>query len=67
MKSKINSIYQNQLWYLVNTSEWVKPIGCKIVFKKKIDMEVNMHTYKTRLVAKGFTQKHDIDDNEIFY
>ncbi len=58
MRSEMESMYTNQVWNLVDAPEGVKPIGCKWVFKKKIDMDGNVITYKGRLVAKGFTQIH---------
>ncbi|KAJ9544508.1 hypothetical protein OSB04_024215 [Centaurea solstitialis] len=41
-------------------------VGRKWVFKKKTDMDGNVHTFKARLVAKGFTQTHGIDYEETF-
>ena len=66
MKSEMDSMYTNQVWTLVDPPEGVKPIGCKWVFKKKTDMDGNVHTYKGRLVAKGFKQVHGIDYDETF-
>ena len=66
MKSKMESMYANQVWTLVNPPEGVKPIGCKWVFKKKIDVDGNVQTYKARLVAKGFKKIHGIDYDETF-
>ena len=66
MKSEMDSMFDNQVWTLVDPPEEVKPIGCKWVFKKKIDMEGNVQTYKARLVAKGFKQIHGIDYDETF-
>ena len=57
MESKMDSMYTNQVWTLVNPLEGIKPIGCKWIFKKKTDMEGNVITYKDRLVAKGYHQK----------
>ena len=34
--------------------------------QKKIDMDGNVHTYKGRLVVKGFKQIHSIDYDETF-
>ena len=66
MKSEIDSMYENQVWTLVDPPEGVKPIGCRWVFKKKRDMDGNVQTYKARLVAKGFKQIHGIDYDETF-
>ncbi|WOG86431.1 hypothetical protein DCAR_0205635 [Daucus carota subsp. sativus] len=66
MKSEMDSMYENQVWTLVDLPEGVKPIECKWVFKKKTDMDGNVQTYKARLVAKGFKQIHGIDYDETF-
>ena len=47
----------NQVWTLVDAPEGVTPIGCKWIFKKKIRVDGQVETYKTRLVAKDFRQK----------
>jgi hypothetical protein len=54
MESEIQSMYDNQVWNLVDPIDSVRPIGCKWVFKKKTDKDGNVHIYKARLVAKGF-------------
>lgn len=56
----------NQAWTLVDPPEWLKPIGCKWIFEKKIDMDGNVHAYKAWLVAKDFKKNHDIDYDETF-
>ncbi|KAK8686089.1 hypothetical protein V6N13_125116 [Hibiscus sabdariffa] len=66
MRSKMDSMSNNQVWTLVEPPEGIKPIGCKWVFKKKTDMDGNVQTYKGRLVAKGFRQIHGIDYDETF-
>ena len=66
MKSEIDFMYTNQVWTLVDATEGVKPIGCKCVFKKKIDMDGNVQTYKARLVAKGYRQRHGVNYDETF-
>ncbi|KAK9027896.1 hypothetical protein V6N11_067717 [Hibiscus sabdariffa] len=66
MRSKMDSMSENQVWTLVEPPEGIKPIGCKWVFKKKTDMDGNVQTYKGRLVAKGFRQIHGVDYDEIF-
>ncbi|GKC67581.1 retrotransposon protein, putative, ty1-copia subclass, partial [Tanacetum coccineum] len=43
-----------------------KTVESKWLFKKKTDMDGNIHTYKSRLVAKGFTQTYEVDYEETF-
>jgi hypothetical protein len=66
MDSEIKSMYDNQVWNLVDQQPGRKTVGCKWIFKKKIDMDGNVSTFKARLVAKGFTQTPGIDYDETF-
>ncbi|KAK8957726.1 hypothetical protein KSP39_PZI001286 [Platanthera zijinensis] len=66
MKSEIQSMYDNQVWNLVDLPDGKKSIPCKWIFKRKMDMNGNMTTYKARLVAKGFSQVQGIDYDETF-
>nr|GEX13585.1 putative retrotransposon Ty1-copia subclass protein [Tanacetum cinerariifolium] len=51
MKSEIMSMYDNQVWNLVDTTPGLKMVGCKWIFKKKIDMDGKVHTYKARFLV----------------
>ncbi|KAJ9542108.1 LOW QUALITY PROTEIN: hypothetical protein OSB04_028614 [Centaurea solstitialis] len=66
VKAEMQSMYDNQVWELENLPQHCKVVGHKWVFKKKTDMDGNVHIYKARLVAKGFTQTHGIDYDETF-
>ena len=66
MKAKMDSIYANQVWSLVDPPKGVIPIGCKWILKRKIGADGKVETYKTRLVAKGFRQREGIDYEETF-
>lgn len=49
-------MYDNQFQNLVDPTLDLKTIGCKRIFKKKIDMDENVQTFKARLGVKGYTQ-----------
>jgi Reverse transcriptase (RNA-dependent DNA polymerase) len=61
MDEEIKSMYDNRVWDIVTLPEGVKSIGCKWIFKTKKDSEGNVKIYKTRLVAKRFTQKEGMN------
>ncbi|KAJ9552655.1 hypothetical protein OSB04_016700 [Centaurea solstitialis] len=66
MKAKMQSMYNNQVWELTDLPQHCRAVGRKRVFKKKTDIDGNVHTFKATLVAKGFTQTHGIDYDETF-
>ena len=51
---------------MVYPPKGIKPIGCKWVFKKKIDTEGKVVTYKARLVAKCNRKKQGVYYDETF-
>jgi hypothetical protein len=53
----MNSILFNETWELVDRPYGCKLVGCKWVFKKKLRPDGTIDKYKTRLVAKSYTQK----------
>ena len=66
MRSEMDSMFENQVWDLIDLPDGVKPIGSKWIFKLKTDTDGNISVYKARLVAKGFRQIHGIDYDETF-
>ena len=56
MKSEIGSMYENEVWTLVDLPNDPRPIENKWIFKKKTDADGNVTVYKGQLVAKGFRQ-----------
>ena len=67
MKSELDSMYSNQVWDLVKAPNDIKCVGCKWVYKRKRGIDGNVETFKTRLVAKGYTQKEGIAHEETFF
>jgi hypothetical protein len=66
MRSEIDSMGDNQVWNLVDPPDGVKAIECKLIYKKKKDMDGNVHIYKALLVTKGFRQVQGVDYDETF-
>ncbi|GKA55037.1 retrotransposon protein, putative, ty1-copia subclass [Tanacetum coccineum] len=50
MKREIQSMYDNQVWNLVDTTPGIKMVGCKWIFKKKTNMDGKVHNYKARIM-----------------
>ena len=66
IKSEINSMHSNQVWTLVDPPEGIVPIGCKWIYKRKINTDGKIETYKAKLVAKDYSQYDGIDYQKTF-
>ena len=66
VNNEIESLIYNRTWKLVDLSPGCKTIGCKWVLRKKLKSDGSIDKFKTRLVAKGFKQKADLDFFDIF-
>jgi hypothetical protein len=66
MKSEIRSMYDNQVWTLVDIPSDHKAVENKWIFKKKTGADGNVTVYKARLVAKGFRQIQGVDNDGTF-
>ena len=56
----------NDVWIEVDLPPNAKLVGSKWLYKKKTDMDGIVHTYKARLVSKGFTQTFGDDYGDTF-
>lgn len=57
---------KNKTWILSDRPTSQKAVGCKWIFKKKIEVsDGNKVRYKARLVAKGYLQQEGVDFNEV--
>nr|GEV13763.1 putative retrotransposon protein [Tanacetum cinerariifolium] len=66
MNVEMQSMKDNEVWVLVELPPNGKTVGSMWLFKKKTDMDRNVHIYKARLVAKGYTQTPRIDYEKTF-
>ncbi|CAI7845486.1 unnamed protein product, partial [Closterium sp. NIES-54] len=66
MESELKNIEENSTWELVELPEGRKAITSKWLFKIKSDANGNIEHYKSRLVAKGYQQKEEVDYKELF-
>jgi hypothetical protein len=62
----MDSILTNGTWEICDCPVGCKPVGCKWIFKKKLKLDGTIDKYKTRPVAKGFTQKEGEDFFNIY-
>ncbi|GKC39743.1 retrotransposon protein, putative, ty1-copia subclass, partial [Tanacetum coccineum] len=63
---EMQSMKDNQVWNLVDFPPNCNTVGSKWLFKKKTNVDGNIHTYKARLVAKSFTQTYGVDYEATF-
>ncbi len=61
MQEEYDSLLVNNTWSLVPHPKGRKPISCKWVFKIKHGVNGEVERYKTRLLARGFTQTFGVD------
>ncbi|GJR14429.1 retrotransposon protein, putative, ty1-copia subclass [Tanacetum coccineum] len=66
MNAEIQSMMDNMVWVLVDLPPSCKTVRSKWIFKKKTDMDGIVHTYKARLIAKGYTQLYGVDYEETY-
>ena len=62
----MNSIKANKVWELVKLPEGKKTVGCKWIFKHKLDIDGSIERHKVHLVAKGYSQQQRLDYDETF-
>lgn len=69
MQEEIESLIKNKTWKIVDKPKKCKLVGSKWIYKRKLEISadgVEVVRFKSRLVAKGFTQREGVDFNEVF-
>ena len=66
MHEEMKSLHKNNTYELMELSKSKRVLKNKWVLKRKPEPNKSQPRYKARLVVKGFSQKKDIDFEEIF-
>ena len=66
MEAELQSLWENQVYDVVDRPPEKKVIGTKWVLRVKTDSEGNIDKFKARVVAKGFRQMEGVDFDETF-
>lgn len=64
--AKIAALEVNNTWILSDLPLGKQVVGCKWVYKIKYSANGSVERYKTRLIAKGYTQQEGLDYHETF-
>ena len=66
MDAEFLALQRQQTWSLVPAPPNVNLVGCKWVYKLKLNSDGSISRYKARLVAKSFHQQAGVDFHETF-
>ena len=66
MKEELDALSKNHTGDLVTLPPRKSVVGCKWIYKIKTHSNGSIEHYKSRLIAKGFTQEYKIDCEETF-
>lgn len=66
MAEERNALRHHNTWKLVPKQLFMKPLGCRWVFRVKTSTSDQGKIYKARLVAKGYNQTYGIDYTETY-
>ena len=66
ISEELKALEDNETWDIVPLPQHIKPIGCRYVFKTKLNSQGEIDKHKARLVAKGYTQQFGLDYTETF-
>ena len=62
----MTALHNNHTWVLAPRQPHMNVIGCKWVFKTKLNSDGSLDQLKARLVAKGYNQQEGVDYTETF-
>lgn len=65
-KSELRSMRKHRVWDRVGLPRGARAIGCRWLFRRKVDGNGVVIRWKARLVAQGFAQREGVDFGETF-
>ncbi|RDX84427.1 putative mitochondrial protein, partial [Mucuna pruriens] len=65
-KEEMETLEKNSTWEIVDRPKDKRVVGCRWIYTVKCKSDGTLEKYKTRLVAKGYTQTYGIDYEETF-
>lgn len=66
MQEELQSLEDNEVWTLVDRSKGVNVVTNRWVLRIKHKLDETIDCYRTRLVARGFSQREGVDYNGIY-
>jgi len=66
MGMEITALEDNGTWVVCSLPVGKEAVGCKWVYKMKLNADGSLERYKARLVAKGYTQTEGLDYVDTF-
>ena len=66
MNEELIALESTNTWSICSLPPGKRPIGCKWVYKTKLNADGTLERYKARLVAKGYTQQEGVDFVDTF-
>ncbi|RDX90537.1 putative mitochondrial protein, partial [Mucuna pruriens] len=66
MKEEMKALKKNSTWEIVDRPKDKRVVGCRWIYTVKCKSDGTLERYKTRLVAKGYTQTYGIYYEETF-
>ena len=66
MQEELQALIRTDTWLITILPPGKIPISCKWVYKIKFKADATVERYKSRLVAKGFTQQAGVDFHDTF-
>ncbi|EPS70145.1 hypothetical protein M569_04616 [Genlisea aurea] len=66
MNVELDALNRNETWEICSLPKGKRAIGCRWVYKTKVNPDGSINKRKARLVAQGYGQKEGVDFTDVF-